>query len=322
MNMGGKPRVYIIFPHFGKHSNALEILGKVFEVIVRKSPARPSQYELGKLATDYEALIIGRKEKIDKRVISSNHLKLRHITVFSTGLENIDLNLCQEKGISVHSLPYSNTVSVAEFTIAGMLNALKKLPQADKAVRQGNWDWRNNFENVELKGKTVGIIGSGRIGRRVIYLLSPFNVRILCHSIPAREKHFLENRFKVHFTDLQTLLIESDIVTVHVALTPETKNMLGKKELSLMKKHAILVNNSRGEVVDTKSLIKALESNRIGGAVLDVFEKEPLPQNHPLLKLPNVYLSPHTAGLSKEAWCRREINLAGVLCNQYQELMN
>ncbi|MDW8045619.1 MAG: hydroxyacid dehydrogenase, partial [Nitrososphaerota archaeon] len=218
------------------------------------------------------------------------------------GIDNVDLEAAIEKGIIVSYTPQANSDSVAEHTITLMLALLKKLNVMARRLKEGLWRDKNIL-GYELLGKSVGIIGLGAIGYRVAEKMKGFGVRLLAYDPYVPNERAKE--VGVELVDLNTLLRESDIVTIHATLTKETTRLIGEKELRMMKKNAIIVNTARGAIIDEKSLIKALKEGWIAGAALDVFEEEPPKPNHPLLNMDNVIATPHSASCTYEAW-RRE----------------
>ncbi len=196
--------------------------------------------------------------------------KLEMISLWQTGYDNIDLKAATEEGVTVCNVPNYAFDSVAEFVFAMALDLLRKVRIADTRLRRGKFDWRC-YVGRQLMGKTLGVIGTGDIGRRVIQIAHGFNMNIL--SITAHPSPEKEKALGVKFVSLDKLLQESDIVTLHVPLTPETEHMIGERELSEMKPDALLINTARGKIVDEAALVKALQEKRIAGAGLEVFER-------------------------------------------------
>lgn len=222
------------------------------------------------------------------------------IGAFCIGTNQIDLQAAAEAGIPVFNAPYSNTRSVAELVVGETIMLFRRIFEKSNAAHQGQW-LKSSSGCHEIRGKTIGIIGYGRIGSQVSVLLENMGMSILFHDIV--DKLPLGNAKKAE--DLTCLLQHSDIVTLHVPDTPETRGMIGTAELALMKKGAFLLNSSRGKVVDLQALQKAIEEKKLGGAAIDVFPSEPvLPEdvfNSPLQNLPNVILTPHIGGSTVEA---------------------
>jgi phosphoglycerate dehydrogenase-like enzyme len=229
---------------------------------------------------------------------------LRLIQLLAAGYDEIDLALTSELGIPVATNGGANALSVAEHCVAMLLALYQRLPQCDQSVRKGTWRKPvSGFNTFEVAGKTVGIIGAGNIGRKVASRFKAFEAQILyCDERPAVE---MESALGARKVELDELLRKSDIITIHVPLLRDTRDLIGKRALSLMKPNAVLINASRGPIVDEMALIHALSEHQIAGACLDVFEEEPIASDHPLLQFDNVLLTPHTAGHSYEGWLRR-----------------
>jgi len=224
--------------------------------------------------------------------------KLKMISIWATTCHYADLEAAKKRGIVVTHVPGYATEAVAEHTFALLLAAARRLPQADKHVRKGNFDWRP-FGGVELHGKTLGIIGTGSIGLRVAEIAKAFKMQILGYDKYPNMKKAEEMGIK--YVDLYTLLKESDFITLHVTLTSETERLIGKKEIAAMKKGAVIINTSQGRVIDETALTDALKSGKISFAGLDVFEEEPPAKDNPLFKLDNTILSPHIGFHTVEA---------------------
>ncbi len=216
---------------------------------------------------------------------------LRVIARTGVGFDTIDLAVATELGIQVVTTPGANEHAVADHTIGLMLALLRRIPELDAATRAGGWKRTGASIPRQLAGSTVGVVGYGGIGRQVARRLAGFDVELLVHDpvLPAGEP--------VESVALDTLLARSDIVTLHCLLRLDTLRLIDARALSLMAPHALLVNTSRGPVVDEPALMAALRTGRIAGAALDVFHDEP-PTGSPLLSMPNVVVSPHNAGLS------------------------
>ena len=223
---------------------------------------------------------------------------LRGILVHGVGTNHIDVAAATERKIFVINQPGANARSVAELTIALLLAVTKKISQADFDTRKGNWR-PLNFIGLELCEKTLGVIGLGNIGRIVAAIAKGFDMKVLYTDVVRFEN--LEKELGVQYVDKETLLRESDFVTLHVPLIPATKHYIGAKELEMMKKTAYLVNAARGAVIDEKALIRALQEKRIAGYAADVFKTEPIERENPLLHMENVVVTPHIAFLTDQA---------------------
>ena len=294
-----RPKVYVtrIIPEPG-----LSILKEYCDIEVHESKEwPPSREELINKVKDKDGLLCLLTDKVDSEVMdAASNLKV--ISTYSVGFDHIDVEAATKRGIYVTHTPGVLTDAVAEFTICLLLAITRKILDADRTIRSGQWNkpWNPFFlTGPELKGKTLGIIGMGRIGRAVAEKIKGFGMKIIYYDVYRNER--AEKELGVEYKDLDTVLKESDFVSLHVPLTKETKHMIGERELKLMKTSAYLINTARGPVVDTDALVKALKERWIAGAALDVFEQEPLPPDHPLIKLENVVLAPHIASATIEA---------------------
>jgi D-3-phosphoglycerate dehydrogenase len=275
-----------------EHIRKLHSMGDL--EIFKEPPKTPD--ELGKRIKEADIVIVGWSD-ITKNIIDSAK-KLKMISIWATTCHYADLEAAKERGITVTHVPGYATEAVAEHVFALLLATARKLRMADKHVREGNFDWRP-FGGRELAGKTLGIIGTGAIGCRVAEIAQAFRMKILGYDKYPNVKRAEEIGMK--YVDLNTLLKESDFVTLHVTLTSETERLIGKKEIETMKNGAVIVNTSQGKVIDEKSLIDALKSGKLAYAGLDVFEEEPPAKDNPLFKLDNIILSPHVGFHTVEA---------------------
>ncbi len=225
---------------------------------------------------------------------------LKCIAKHGIGVDNIDVAAATARGIRVVNAPLSNLNAVAEHTLALMLAAMKALAVQDQAVRGGRYAAiRNGLKLAELTGKTVGLIGLGRIARRVAELLGPFRVRLLaCDPFAAPDAFPASGATSV---ELDALLREADVVSVHVPLTESTRNLIGGEQLALMKPEAFLINAARGGIVDEAALAAALQAGKLAGAATDVFAREPPDPDNPLCACDTAILTPHAAALTAEA---------------------
>ena len=221
---------------------------------------------------------------------------LQMITVFGIGTDSVDLVAAREQGVTVCNIPGKTAPVVAEHAFSLMLACAKQVVHQTDELRAGRWGSKN--DNMYLNGKTLGVIGAGNIGARMGELGRAIGMRVVCwtfHPSPERAR-----ALGVEFIELDDLLGRSDVVSLHLGLTDQTRGMLGRRELGLMKRGAILVNTGRGPLVDEAALIDALESGHLLGAGLDVFAQEPLPPDAPILRAPRVTLTPHAADATPE----------------------
>ncbi|MCD6518611.1 MAG: D-2-hydroxyacid dehydrogenase [Anaerolineae bacterium] len=249
-------------------------------------------------------IVLTNKVVIDRQVLDQLP-KLKYIGVLATGYNIIDVEAARERGIPVTNVPTYGTLSVAQMTFAHILNLTQHVCEHAQAVRDGAWtrakDWCFwNFPLIELAGLTMGIIGFGRIGRAVAKLAQAFGMKVIAYDAYVKESPIPD----VEMVDLDTLFKESDIVSCHCPLTPETQGLVNRERLRQMKKTAFLINTSRGPVVDNKALAEALNAGEIAGAGLDVLEVEPPTPDNPLLTAKNCYITPHISWATKSARAR------------------
>ena len=280
--------VYLEPEHIGR----LRSLGKL--KIFKNPPT--SVKALKRRIAGADVVIVGWN-KLTKDVIDSSK-RLKMISIWATSCHYADVQAAKEKGITVTHVPGYATEAVAEHSFALILAAARRLISTDKHVRKGGFDWRP-FGGVELRGKTLGIIGTGTIGCRVAEISKGFGMQVLGYDKYPNAERAKELGMK--YVDLYTLLRNSDFISIHVTLTPETEELLGQKEFDAVKKGAVIVNTSQGKVIDEKVLIKALKSSRISYAGLDVFEDEPPSRKNQLFTLDNTVLSPHVGFHTVEA---------------------
>ncbi|HLD79945.1 MAG TPA: D-glycerate dehydrogenase [Candidatus Nanoarchaeia archaeon] len=278
----------------------IQLLRRHFLVKVYPKDQAISRKELLKEVKQCDALLSLLTEKIDREVLNANP-KLKVVSNYAVGYDNIDVKAATAKGIIVCNTPGVLEDAVAEHTFALMLALSKRIVEADCFVRAGKYKrWEPMLLlGTELKGKIIGIIGLGRIGAGVAERARRgMGVNVLYHDI-KRNKDF-EEKYQAKYVSLSELLKKSDFVSLHVPLLPSTRHLIGKEELRLMKKTAYLINTSRGPVVDEKALVEALQKKHIAGVGLDVYENEPK-LTPGLTKLKNAVLTPHTASATVEA---------------------
>jgi len=290
--MKPKARVLVCDP---VHEEGIEKLRRAgLEVDVK--PAI-SHEELRNAVSNYDALIVRSRTKVTKEIIEAGK-QLKAIGRAGVGLDNIDLETAEKQGIAVLNTPDSPAEAVAELTIGLMISLARNISIADQAMKGGEWI-KKKLEGWELRDKTLGVIGLGNIGERVARIAKAMGMKILITKRTPPKPELLRE-LEGEFVPLLELLQRSDVVTIHVPLTPQTHYMIGAKELKLMKNGAFLINTSRGAVVDEKALLEALQSGKLGGAALDVYETEP-PTDLTLIRLPNVICTCHIGAQTKEA---------------------
>ncbi|MBA3551989.1 MAG: phosphoglycerate dehydrogenase [Actinobacteria bacterium] len=273
----------------------LDLLRADFDVDVRPDLAESG---LADAMGGYSALVIRSQTKVTADVIDRADA-LTVIGRAGIGLDNVDVEAATRRGVMVVNAPQSNIVSAAEHTFALLMAQARNIPRADASVRAGRWE-RTRFQGVELHGKTLGVIGMGRVGAMVAHRALAFGMRVVAHD-PYVSRERAKQMGVELLPNLEGLLVQSDIVTIHLPRTPETEGLIGRRELGLMKEGARIVNTARGGIVDETALVEALRDGRLGGAALDVFSIEPPPRSHPLLAFEQVVLTPHLGASTREA---------------------
>lgn len=296
------------------HDNGISYLQRQFEVEVAPDPLEDT---LVSHIVDKDALVV-RSSIITKKVIESGK-NLKVIGRHGAGLDNIDISAASDAGVLVVNTPEANCISVAEHTVAVILSLFKKLVEADRAFRQGRFCERGSlpgivsklgFNSLELENKTLGVVGMGRIGRMVAQkCIQAFGMQALGFDKYTSDDEF--HSYGVRRCELLNQIFQdSDVVSIHVPLSIETKDMIGSEQLSLMKSNAYLVNTSRGGVVNESALFTALKNKRIAGAAVDVFAEEPPRQDHMFFTLDNILLTPHMAAISDGSLIRMSEDVA------------
>ena len=299
-----KPRVYVtrqIFP------DALDLIEKSAELELWPKDEPPSPEQLKEALADVDGAIINVMDRIDASVLDAAP-KLRVLSQVAVGLDNIDIPESTKREILVGYTPGVLAKSTADLAFGLLLAVARRVVESDKWVREGNWKISHHpmfWLGSEVNGSTLGILGLGGIGLEMAKRAKGFDMKVLYHSRTRKRELEKEHGFK--YASFKRVLADSDFISIHVPLTPETNKFIGEKQLKAMKKSAILVNLSRGPVVDTEALYKALKKGWIAGAGLDVFDPEPVPREHPILGLDNVVVLPHIGSASNRS--RREMHL-------------
>jgi len=255
--------------------------------------------------------IIAGTEKITKKVISEVD-SLKVISRYGVGMDNVDLDTAYQKGVLVFNTPDAPTDAVAELTLSLILNLLRKICTSDSEIRKDSWKPQLG---TLLSNKTVGILGLGKIGKKVVQLLSPFNAEFLVYEQKPDEEYV--SKYNIDVVSLETLLAKSDVITIHLPSTEETYHIIGKEEFSKMKKTAVLINTARGNLIDEVSLYNSLKNGVIAGAGLDVFENEPY--SGKLKELDNTILTPHIGSSTVETRKNMDIESVNNLINGLKE---
>ncbi|MEM2202932.1 MAG: glyoxylate reductase [Sulfolobales archaeon] len=297
-----KPRLYITREIFDE---ALKKLEGVYDYEVWDRYQHPPYEFLRKKLAEFDAVLSMPIDRFDCDMIRSISHKIRIIANMAVGYDNIDVECATQHGIYVTNTPGVLTEATADLALALILATARRIVEGDHFVRWGEW-WRTGTPfhpkmmlGMELYGKTLGIIGMGRIGIAVARRAKAFNMKIIYYS-RRRLPENLEKELGAEYRDLDDLLSNSDIISIHVPLTKETRHMINRERLNKVKRGAIVINTSRGAVIDTEALIEALEKGWIAGAGLDVYEEEPLNPNHPLTRFKNVVLTPHIGSATRE----------------------
>lgn len=276
----------------------VEPLRKKFDVQMWHSETiGMSNEELITNAKDAHALWTMLSDNIDRSLIESL-ANLKVISNFGVGYNNIDIEAAKERGIAVTNTPGVLTETTADLTFALLLATARRITEVEQEIRSGNWtSWSPmQYTGMDIFGATIGIVGMGRIGEAVARRAKGFDMNVLYHN--RSRKLDAEQTYGFTYVELDELLKQSDFVVLLTPLTPETKGLIGERELNLMKETAAIINVARGGIVDEQALYEALVSKKIWAAGLDVFEQEPVPVDHPLLTLPNVTMSPHIGSAS------------------------
>ena len=278
--------------------DALTLIEKATDMEVWPDDPPPSPDQLRAKLADAEGVLINIMDRVDGALLDAAP-KLRVVSQLAAGLDNVDIPECTRRGILLGSTPGILSKAVADHGFALLLSAARRVVESDKWVRGNNWELAfhpNYWLGKEVQGSTLGIVGLGQIGLEMARRAQGFDMRILYHSRNRRPE--AEAQHGLTFATLETLLTESDFVSLHVPLTAETRHLIDADALRKMKSTAILVNISRGPVVDTDALCQALREGWIGGVGLDVVDPEPIPDDHPLMFMDNVTITPHIGSAS------------------------
>jgi glyoxylate reductase len=295
-----RPNVFVTRPLPG---DALDLLRRHAKVSLWDDEMPPPPQEMLDRAAGCHGLLTLLTDRVDADLLDAAP-DLFVVSNMATGFDNIDVAAASKRSVLVTRTPGVLTETTADFTFALLLAAARRITEADRYVRAGRWrTWGPSILlGRDVHGATLGIVGLGEIGTEVARRARGFGMRVLYHS--RTRKPALERRLRLTFASFDEVLRESDFVTLHVPLTDETRGLIGRRELRLMKNTAILVNTSRGPLVDHDALRDALKWNRIGGAALDVTDPEPLPAGDPLLDFENIVVAPHIASASVDTRSR------------------
>jgi len=290
-----------------KNTEGLEKLLEHPEIQVDIKP-KPSQEELVNLIKGYDGLLIRSEVKVTKDVIEAADT-LKVICRAGTGVDNVDLQAATKKGIIVMNIPGGNTVSACEHTIGLILAMMRNIPQAHSSLKSGKWE-REKFVGNELQGKTLGLIGLGRIGSEVAKRMKAFDMKVIAYDPYVSEDY--ANQLGVELRSFEEVIKEADIISLHIPKTEETKNLINKDVMAKMKYGICIVNCARGGIINENDLYEMLKSGKIAAAALDVFEKEPTTSS-PLFELDNVIVTPHLGASTEEAQVKIAKEVADML---------
>ena len=281
-------------------SPALERIRAAGETVVYTSLPASADDLIRRLEGAHTAINIRGSCKFPHRVLEAASRTLKHVAIWGTGTDNIDLAAARRFGIVVSSTPDTATDAIAEHCLALLLAVARRLVPLDSATRQGRWDRGLLFQ---CRGKTLGIIGTGAIGTRFADLGREIGMRVIAWTLHPDPEKARRGGFS-YVETLDALLRHADVISLHLRSSPQTRGLLGAAQFDRMKEGAIFLNTARGDLVDEAALAAALRAGRLFGAGLDVFATEPVPPAHPLLALPNLVVTPHTAGATPEALTR------------------
>ena len=309
-----RPKIYVCRPLPEK---ALALLrGRTEMRLWEQNEIPPPREVLLREVADIDGLLSLLTDRVDGELLDRAP-RLRVVSNYAVGFDNIDVPAATQRGVLVTNTPGVLTETVADFAMTLILATARRVVEADKYTRANLWrSWEPMlFLGQDVHGATLGLIGLGRIGGAVARRARGFNMRILYHDVIRRED--LEGELGIEYRPFEEVLREADFVSVHVPLMPETRHLIGREQLKMMKRTAVLVNTARGPIVDTLALAEALREGWIWAAGLDVFEKEPIEPDHPLLALDNVIVVPHIASASIETRTKMAVmaaeNLLAVL---------
>jgi D-3-phosphoglycerate dehydrogenase len=271
----------------------LEVLRKQVEVEVR---TKMKPQELVSVIGDYEAIIVRSETRVNREAIEAGK-KLQVIARAGVGIDNVDLEAATHRGIVVVNAPTANTMAAAEHTVAMMLALARHIPQAHANLSGGAW-MRQNFVGVELRHKTLGIVGLGNVGSEVARRVQGFRMKVIAYD-PFVSLEYAGN-LRVELVSFEKVLTEADFITLHLPLTDQSRNLIGARELSMVKPTVRIINCARGGLIDEQALSQAIDEGRVAGAALDVFAQEP-PKDNPLMKNPRVIVTPHLGASTAEA---------------------
>ena len=292
----------------GVSTKGIDLLQKAgFEVVIKD---KISADELLSIIPEFDALIVRSASKVTAEVINAG-TNLKIIGRAGVGVDNIDVPAATARGIIVINSPGGNTIAATEHTMGMMLACSRFIPVANETTQKGEWN-RKKYVGVELRGKTIGIVGLGRIGAGIAKRCAAFDMEVIGYDPYVNEER--AKAMGVRLTDLDGIVAESDFITVHMPLTPETKNMFNKDNIMKMKKGVRLINCARGGIINEQDLADAVKAGHVAGAAIDVFTSEPLAEDNPLRGVPGIVLTPHLGASTTEAQIGVSVDVAEGIC--------
>ena len=288
---------------------------KGIELIVPIVMERFNEEELLQWITDVDGVICG-DDQFTQRVLQAAP-KLKVLSKWGTGIDSIDQEACKHLGIAVCNSPNAFSEPVADSVLGYMLNFARRLPWMDRMMRQGQW---NKLPSISLRECTLGVIGVGNVGKAIVRRTTAFGMRVLGNDLVELPFDFLTET-QIDMVSKEQLLQQADFVSLNCTLNPTSFHLISDNEFALMKSTAVIINTARGPIIDEPALIRALQSEQISGAALDVYETEPLPAESPLLEMDNVMLASHNANSSPEAWERVHQNTVQNLLHELEKVL-
>lgn len=287
------------------HDFALKELKKKYEIEIHSGKIPISKSELKMKIKDTEGLICFPYDKIDREIIDFAE-KLKIISTFSVGFDHIDINYAKKNKIRIGYTPEILTDTTADLAFSLIIDVLRRVSEGDRIIRAGKWTeiyGAFDYQGLDLQGKTLGILGLGRIGSALAKRAKAFGMKIIYHNRKPVSKN-KEKLLHAKYVSFNELILKSDIISLHVPHTKYTDQLFDKKIFNKMKKSAFIINTARGKIINEKDLVEALTKKKIAGAALDVFQIEPIGKKHPLTRIQNVVLAPHIGSSTKETRAR------------------
>ncbi|HSK92555.1 MAG TPA: phosphoglycerate dehydrogenase [Candidatus Angelobacter sp.] len=286
---------------------AVDLLSTAHETEVRTGLERHALLALLGEGDGWDALVVRSQTRVDAELLAAGEPRLSVVGVASVGIDRIDVDAATRAGVMIVNAPTGNTIAAAEHTMALMLALLRQIPDAHESVRRGEWE-RGRYTGRELRGKTLGVIGLGKIGKAVARRAAGFEMRVLASDPYLTEEQAAEHGARL--VGLAELLHRADVITVHTPLTPQTRGLLGRAQLEATKPGAFVLNVARGGIVDERALADALAAGHLGGAAVDVYSAEPIAPDNPLRAAPRLVLTPHLGASTAEAQDRVGLEMA------------